>query len=131
MALLKKLLLAVFVSVAMFATAPATMAAGKIEKATIAEVTEAIKETISLSEETLAALQSGADKEKVLGLYKSTKQESKKIESNIVDRLRSKANSRVKQSRSAYLKEDNAKAEELMTEAIKIFKEVQVKHREF
>ena len=131
MALLKKLLLAVFVSVAMFATAPATMAAGKIEKATIADVTEAIKEAISLSEETLAALQSGAEKDKILGLYKSTKQASKKIESNIVDRLRSKANSRVKQSRSAYLKEDNAKAEELMTEAIKIFKEVQVKHREF
>lgn len=131
MDLLKKLLLAVFVSVAMFATAPATMAAGKIEKATIADVTEAIKEAISLSEETLAALQSGAEKDKILGLYKSTKQASKKIESNIVDRLRSKANSRVKQSRSAYLKEDNAKAEELMTEAIKIFKEVQVKHREF
>lgn len=131
MALLKKLLLAVFVTVVMFATAPATMAAGKIEKATIAEVTEAIKEAISLSEETLAALQSGAEKDKVLGLYKSTKQASKRIESNIVDRLRAKANSRVKKSRSAYLKEDNAKAEELMTEAIKIFNEVQAKHKAF
>ena len=131
MALLKKLLLAVFVSVAMFATAPATMAAGKIEKATVAGVTQAIEDAISLSQETLTAIQSGAEKDKVLELFKSTKQASKKIESNVVDRLRSKANSRLSKARSAYKKEDTAKAEELMTEAVKIFKEVKTKYHAF
>jgi hypothetical protein len=131
MAIFKKVLLAVFVSVAMIATAPVTIAAGKIEKATPQEVTEAIKDTISLSEETLAAVESGAEKEAVLDLFKRTKQSSKRIESNIVDRLRQTANSRLKKARSAFKKDDKETAVAFMTEAIQIFKDVQKKHAAF
>jgi hypothetical protein len=131
MDLLKKILLAVFVGTAMIATAPVTLAAGKVENATKEEVAAAIVEAIDLSEQTLAAVQAGDDKDKVMEMLKSIKQASKRIESNIVDRLRSKANSRVSKARSAFKKGDNTKAEALLVEAVVIFKEVQSKHRSF
>ncbi|WP_031434598.1 hypothetical protein [Methylomarinum vadi] len=131
MDLLRKVLLAVFVSVAMFATAPATMAAGKIENATAEEVSQAIEDAISNSEKAVAAMQSGADEDTVLGLLKATKQASKRIESNVVDRLRSKANSRIAKSRSAFRKGDKEKAQALATEALDIFKEVKSKYHSF
>lgn len=131
MDLFKKILLAVFVGTAMIATAPVTLAAGKIENATKEEVAEAIVEAIDLSEKALAAVKAGESKETVMALLKSTKQASKRIESNIVDRLRSKANSRVSKARSAYKKGDMAKAEALLAEAVETFKEVQTKHSSF
>lgn len=131
MDLLKKVLLAVFVSAAMFSAAPATMAAGKIQNATAEEVSQAIEDAISNSEAALAAMQNGEDQDAVLALLKSTKQASKRIESNIVDRLRSKANSRVSKARSAYKKGENEKAQALLSEATEIFKEVQSKYKSF
>jgi len=131
MAILKKVLLAAFVSTAMITTAPVTIAAGKIEKATPQEVKEAIVETISLSEETLAAVESGAEKEAVLDLFKRTKQSSKRIESNIVDRLRQTANSRLSKARSAYRKDDKETTIGLMTEVVQRFNEIQKKHSAF
>ncbi|WP_305909107.1 hypothetical protein Q9L42_007220 [Methylomarinum sp. Ch1-1] len=131
MDLLKKLLLAVSVTVAMSAMAPVATAAGKIENATAEEVSQAIEDAIRLSEEALTAVQNGTDEDTVLGLLKSTKQASKRIESNIVDRLRSKANSRISKARSAIRKGDNAKAESYLIEAVSIFKEVQSKYKAF
>ena len=131
MAILKKVLLAVFVSMAMIATAPVTIAAGKIEKATAQEVVEAIKDTISLSEETLAAVESGAEKEAVLELFKKTKQASKRIESNIVDRLRQTANARLRKARSAFKQDDKETTIAFMTEVVQRFKEIQKKHSSF
>ena len=131
MDLLKKIVLAASLSVAMIATAPVSMAAGKIEKATVAEVVEAIKETIKLSEESLAAIESGADKKSILDLLKRTKQSSKRIESNIVDRLRQTANARVSKARSAVKKDDKETAVAFMTEAVQRFKDIQKKHSSF
>jgi len=131
MDLLKKILLAASLGVAMIATAPVSMAAGKIEKATVAEVVEAIKETIKLSEESLAAIESGADKKSILDLLKRTKQSSKRIESNIVDRLRQTANARVSKARSAVKKDDKETAVAFMTEAVQRFKDIQKKHSSF
>ncbi len=130
MELLKKLLMAVSISIAMIATTQVATA-GKIEKATVQEVKEAIVDTISLSEETLAAIESGAEKDSVLELFKKTKQSSKRIESNIVDRLRQTANSRLRNARSAYKKDDKETAIGLMTEVIQRFNEIQKKHSSF
>ena len=130
MALLKNLLLA-FVAIAVLSIATPASAAGKIEKATTQEVAEAIVHTIALTEETVAAIKNGIDTKAALALFKKIKQSSKKIESNIVDRLRSKANQRIVKARSAMKKGDTAKAIALTEEATEIFKEVKVKHANF
>ncbi len=127
---LKKILPAVFVSIAMLVTVPA-MAAGKIENATTEEVSQAIDDAIRLSGEALEAMENGADVDTVLALVKSTKQASKRIESNVVDRLRSQANSRLAKARMAYKKGDSEKAKALMTEAAKLYKEVKTKYQAF
>lgn len=128
---LKKVSLAVLIGTSMIATAPATMAAGKIENATAEEVSQAIEDAISKSEEALAAVQNGSDKDEVLAILKATKQASKRIESNVVDRLRSTANSRIAKARSAMKKGDTAAAEALIAEAVATFKEVQTKYKSF
>lgn len=129
MDLLKKLLLAAVIS--MTAISPAAFAEGKIKNATVEEVSQAIDDAIRLSGETLTAVQSKAEKDEVLKLLKATKQASKRIESNVVDRLRSKANGKIAQARSAVKKGDSETAIALLTEAVEIFKEVKTKHQAF
>jgi hypothetical protein len=130
MDLYKKILFAVSISIAMITTAPVALAA-KVEKATAEAVVKIIEETITLSEETLEALQGGAEKEKLLALLKKTKQSSKGIESNIVDRLRQTANARLNKVRSAVKQDDNETAIAYMTEVVERFKEIQQKHSAF
>ncbi len=134
MGLLKKLLLAISiaaVSISAISVTPA-IAAGKIEKATAEEVTITIAKTIELSEKTLAAVIAGEmSKDEILALMKETKQSSKLIESNIVDRLRSKASERLAKGRSAFKKGKKDEAVELLTKVVEIFKEVQIKHAAF
>jgi len=127
MDLLKKVILAVFVSISMFAIAPATMA-GVPEPATREEVIESIEEAIKFSEQTLAALKANESKKSVLALFKATKKESKKIESTPVERTRSKASQKMGKARLAFKKGNSEKAEELMTEVVELFKEVQKIH---
>lgn len=132
MALLKKLLLASAITVSLITVSPATFAAGKIEKSTVAEVKVAIDETIALSEDVLAAVEAGeATQEEVLILMKKTKQASKRIESNPVDRLRSKGNQRMAKARSAFKKGEHEKAIVLIKEVVSIYKEVKVKYNSF
>jgi Zn-dependent M32 family carboxypeptidase len=68
----------------------------------------------------------------VLALIKETKQASKQIESNVVDRLRSKANSKMVKARSAIKKcNDYSIAQPLVDHAINIYKKVKAKHAKF
>lgn len=131
MDLLKKLLLALAVTISMTAVSPVALAEGKIKNATVEEVSEAIDDAIRLSEESLAAVQNGTDEAEILKLLKSTKQASKRIESNVVDRLRSKANGKVAKARSAVKSGKTEDAAALLTEAVAIFKEVKEKHQAF
>ncbi len=133
MALLKRTLLTVALAASVVAYVPVSVAAGagKIENATAAEVKEAIDSAISLSEETLAAVNSDMDKDAVLDLYKATKQASKRIESNVVDRLRAKANSYLGNSRNAFKKGNKAEAVELLEKAVATYKEVKTKYGAF
>ncbi len=131
MSILKKVLSAAIISTAMLTTSPSVMAAGKIEKATMAEVSEAVEDAVRLSDETVAAISEGAEKDVVMNLFKETKQASKRIESNIVDRLRQKANGRLRQARSAFKKGDTGEALAKMTEAAQIFKDIKAKRNAF
>lgn len=126
----KKILLAAFISAAMITTAPVTMAA-KVEKVTAQAVVKIIEETIVLSEEALAAIESGMEKKELLKLLKKLKQSSKGIESNVVDRLRQTANARLNKARSAVKQDDKETAIAYMTETVQLFKKIQKKHSAF
>ena len=130
MALLKRTFLTVALAASVVAYVPVSVA-GKVENATAAEVKEAIDSAVSLSEETLAAVNSDADKDAVLDLYKATKQASKRIESNVVDRLRAKANSFLGNSRNAFKKGNKAEAVELLEKAVETYKGVKTKYGAF
>ncbi len=133
MDLLKKLVLAFFMSFAMLVIAPTAMAApaGKVANQTQAEVVQSLIDTVNVSEETLAAMKSGADKDAVMALLKKTKQTAKRIESAVVLSDRDRALARVNKARSAYKKGDTAEAEELMAEAVERFKDVEKKFHNF
>ncbi|MFK5947993.1 MAG: hypothetical protein QM500_04375 [Methylococcales bacterium] len=132
---LKKLTLALFVSVAMLGVAPSTMAkpAGKIENATPAATVIAIAETIELSEKALQAIKDGSlEKPEMMALFKTVKQRAKTIESTTTYMLREKALGRLGKARLAY-KKGHEKAEVItkMEKAVEYFKQMKVRFDEF
>jgi len=133
MSSLKKLVLAAFISSAMLAAAPVVVAkpAGKIANQTQEGVKQSLLDTISVAEETLAAMKGDADKETVMAMFKKTKQTAKTIESAVVLADRDRALSKVKKARSAYKKDQHEKAEELMTDAVERFIKVNEKYHNF
>ncbi|MBT3812347.1 MAG: hypothetical protein HOE45_10200 [Gammaproteobacteria bacterium] len=131
MDLLKKLVMAFFVSFAMLAVAPSAMAAGKTENQTQAEVVQSLTDTVTASEEALAAMKSSADKETVMALIKKTKQTAKTIQSSVVLAQRDRALNRVAKARGAYKKGQTEKAIALMEEAVQRFKDVEAQYHNF
>jgi hypothetical protein len=123
MALLKKVVIALFVSTALLATAPSAIAkpAGKIENQTPEGVLHAFDVAISSVEAAQTALVSGEDKDTVLGLMKEAKQNLNKIESATVNREKERANGLLKKSRSAFRKGDLEKAKSLMSDTVAKF----------
>ena len=123
MALLKKLVLALFVSIAMLAAAPSAIAkpAGKIANQSQEGVLQAFDDSITAVEAAQTAMESGEDKDKVLALMKEAKQELNRIESATVNREKERANGLLKKSRSAYRKDDIEKAKALMAETVAKF----------
>ncbi|NOQ65027.1 MAG: hypothetical protein GQ582_11005 [Methyloprofundus sp.] len=130
---MKKVALAFVVSSAMLAAAVPTtaVAAGKVANQTQEGVAQALLDTISAAEETLAAMKSGAEKDDVMALLKKTKQTAKTIESAVVLADRDRALAKVKKSRSAYKKDQHAKAEQLMEDAVERFIKVNAKYHAF
>ncbi len=124
MALLKKLVIASFISTTMIAAAPSAMAKpmGKIENQTQEGALAAFDESIATAEETLEALNSGADKDAVLALMKKSKQALNRIESATVNREKERANTLLRKSRSAFKKGDTENAKALMAETVEKFK---------
>ena len=133
MSLFKKLVMAFFVSFAMLAAAPSAMAKplGKIQNQSQEGVAQSLDDTVAVAEETLAAMKSGADKDTVMALLKKTKQTGKTIESSVVLANRDRALGKVKKARSAYKKDQHAKAEELMAQAVDKFKKVREQYHNF
>ncbi len=132
---LKKLTLALFVSVAMLATAPSAMAkpAGKIENASPAATVIAIAETIELAKEALSLIKSGElEKKEMMARFKTLKQRAKTIESTTTYMLREKALGRLGKARLAYKRDkDQAEVVEKMEKALETFKAVKVRYDDF
>ena len=133
MALLKNLVLAFFVSFAMLATAPSAIAkpAGKVANQTQAEVVASLDDTVTATEAVLTAIQSGAEKDDVMALFKTAKQTAKTIESSVVLAQRDRSLGKLKKARSAYKKGEIEKSEELMVIAIDSFKMTRKKFHDF
>jgi len=132
MSLLKKVVLAGFISTAMLATAPSAMAkVGKQANQTQAGVAVALDDTVAAAEATLADLRNGIDLEAGLASFKTVKQLSKTIESSTVYAQRARAQGALKKARSAFKKGQNEKAIELMEVAVKKFKGVRTDYHNF
>jgi biopolymer transport protein ExbD len=133
MGLLKKSILAAFVSTAMLTTTPSVMAkpAGKVANQTQEEVAQSLIDTIDAAELALTAIQSSADKKETMKLLKATKQTAKTIESSVVLADRDRALNRVMKARSAYKKDNIEEAEAYMIEAVERFKKVKDKYHNF
>jgi len=132
---LKKLTLALFVSVAMLGAAPTTMAkpAGKIENATGEATVVAIAETIALSEEALQAIKDNSlEKKEMMALFKTVKQRAKTIESTTTYMLREKALGRLGKARLAYKKgKEQSEVIAKMEKSVEVFKQMKVRFEEF
>lgn len=132
---IKKVALALSVSLGMLAIAPTTMAkpAGKIENATPAATVVAIADTLELAEGTLAMLQAGeVEKDVMMAKFKELKQRAKQIESTVTYMLREKALGRLGKARLAYKKDkDPAKVEALMVKSVETFKDLSNRYHNF
>lgn len=118
----KKMIIAIFLG---FAISTAAVAAGKIENATMDEIKAAIDNTIELSEQTLAAIESGADKEKVLDLISDVKQMGKEIHATRRAAVyKSKAGTQMKKARSAAKKNDLETAKEHVKNGVEFYKQL-------
>ncbi|MDP2099207.1 MAG: hypothetical protein U1E09_11355 [Methylococcales bacterium] len=125
MALLKKLVIASFVSTALLAAAPAAMAkpaTGKIENQSQEGVLAAFDESIAAAEAALAGLNGGADEAAIFDLMKDAKQALNRIESATVNREKERANALLKDSRAALKKGDVEASKALMAETVEKFK---------
>jgi len=132
---LKKLTLALFVSIAMLAAAPTAIAKpkGKIENASPEATVIAINETIELAAQALKEVKAGElEKVEMMALFKTVKQRAKTIESTTTYMLREKALSKLGKARLAYKKgKDQAEVEALMVKSFEVFKAIKVRYDEF
>jgi len=132
---LKKLTLALFVSVAMLAAAPTAIAKpkGKIENASPEATVIAINETIELAAQALKEVKAGElEKVEMMALFKTVKQRAKTIESTTTYMLREKALGKLGKARLAYKKgKDQAEVVELMAKSFEVFKAIKVRYDEF
>ncbi len=81
-------------------------AAGKIENATMEEVTYAIETTLKMATDSLAALDNGASSDDVLAMLKKTKQIHKEIEVIRLGAIKGRAATQMKKARIAAKKGD-------------------------
>lgn len=110
-------------SIAIFSTT--TVAAGKIENATLGEIKASIDTTIERAEKVFSALESGADNEKVLDLLSDTKQMAKEIHATRKAAVfKSKAGSQMKKARTAAKKDDLETAKKHVEEGVKLYKQL-------
>lgn len=121
MALLRKYLLAFFISICMITFASISVAE---EEITTESVLNAFDLTISTADEVVAALQNAEDADKIEGLYRKIKSTIKGavVSDSKVAVPRSKANSKNSASRRAFRKGEMEKAIKLASEAAEYYK---------
>lgn len=121
----KNILFAFLLVNALFGFSTTSIAAGKIENATMEEVLASIDTTIERSEKTLAALESGADQQTVLDLLNDTKQMAKEIHATRKAAVyKSKAGSLMKKARSAAKKNDMNAAKTHVAKGLEFYKKL-------
>ncbi len=123
MALLKKFIMAFFISTAMFVAAtPSVMAMES------SEPNASLSDVIKSAEATIAAMKSDEEATTVRMLLKETKQLSKTVViSGPADIPRTKANAKIKKSRKAYRAGDKEKAIKLAEEGLELYKVAKAK----
>ena len=119
MKLLKQLTIAFAITFSMASFSP-VFAAGKIENATNAQVKAAADSALASAEAALAGIKDGSNDEVIMQHLNT-----KKIEvGTTLDPKRSKAVGNIKIARKAVQDKDKAKAEEALTNAVALYKEL-------
>jgi len=116
---LKKIL--VSLSMAGFMAASSTAMAAN---PTVAEVKAAIDNTIAKVEESISAIEQGADTEATVALINEARQAQKDISNQEVDLKRNKASSKLKNAIAEVRKSELQPAEQLLREALKDFQDI-------
>lgn len=123
MALLKKSIIALFISTLMLGSVQSVMAAKK-DKAI-----QTLTDVIALNVATIEAMEAGEDAETVGALLKETKQASKSVViSGPADVNKQRGSGRIKKSRKAYRAGDTPKAIKLAKEALVFYKKAKAVH---
>ena len=89
------------------------------------DVKAAIDNTLAKVEETKAALDNGADSEKLIDMVTDARQLQKDIANNVLDVKRNQASNVLKQARMAIQKNELQSAKESLTDAANRYKEIQ------
>ena len=121
MKVLKKIAIALFMTVSMLAVSSTTFAA---EKDGNAVVLNAAKNTEAALLEAKDLLEKGGDtSEQIKNALNEARQAVKEYRYEPIERARQKMNDKIKNARDAFLKNDNAKALADVNEALAIFAE--------
>ena len=91
---------------------------------TVAEVKAAIDNTIAKVEESISAIENGADNDALVALINDARQVQKDISNQEVDLKRNKASSKLKNAIAEVRKSELQPAEQLLREALKDFQEI-------
>lgn len=123
MKLLKYLTLACAITLSMASFSP-TFAAGKIENTTPAQVRQSAENALASTEQALEGVKNNSNQEVIFQHIGTARQETKRIEVGRLDAKRNQASTKLKEARSAILKNETTQAEAFLSDAIKIYKEI-------
>ncbi|MCL7421466.1 MAG: hypothetical protein M8364_11240 [Methylobacter sp.] len=116
---LKKIAVSLFVTISL-ASASTAFAKNPTDE----EVKTAIDDTVAKVEESIAAIENGADNEAVMSLINDARQMQKNISNNALDLKRNKASSKLKAARIEARNSDMKASEQQLKEALAGFQEI-------
>ena len=118
----KKILLSSAMAISMAAM---SFTASAVANPSYEDVKAAIDNTLAKVEETKAALDNGADSEKLIDMVTDARQLQKDIANNVLDVKRNQASNVLKQARTAVINNDLESAKESLTDAANRYKEIE------
>ncbi|MCD2453441.1 hypothetical protein GO003_023965 [Methylicorpusculum oleiharenae] len=122
MNIFKKILLSSVMTVSMAAI---SSVASAVENPSYEDVKAAIENTQSKVDESIAALNNGADNEVVIEMITDARQLQKDIANNVLDLKRNQASNVLKKARTALKSNELEVAKESLTDAANRYKEIQ------
>jgi len=124
MKVLKKIAVSIAIAMSMAAVSSTTFAAEK--KDGNAVVREAAENTISKIEEAISLIEKGAGKEETSNTIAEARQYQKEFRYELTERLRQRANDKLRVAREAVENGDTKSAEETLRASLAQFKEMKV-----